>query len=114
MGDMNAKIGVNNEGLEHVIGKHGLDETNENGERFINLCASQEMVIGGTLFPHKRCHKVTWVSPDQKTENQIDHVAISKKFRRSLTDVRSKRGADVGSDHHLVVAEFKLKNRGSI
>ena len=36
-------------------------------------------------------------------------MCISKKFRRSLQDVRAKRGADVVSDHHLVVARFRLK-----
>ena len=44
-----------------------------------------------------------------KTENQIDHVCISRKFRRSLQDVRVKRGADAASDHHLLVANIKLK-----
>jgi hypothetical protein len=39
---------------------------------------------------------------------QLDHVAISKKWR-SLLDVRSYRGADVASNHHLVVAHLRLK-----
>ena len=43
------------------------------------------------------------------TENQIDHVCISKKFRRSLQDVRVKGGADAATDHHLIVANVKLK-----
>lgn len=30
-------------------------------------------------------------------------------WRKSLQDVRVRRGADVGSDHHLVTAYFKLK-----
>jgi hypothetical protein len=51
---------------------------------------------------------VTWVSLDHKTENQIDHVTIGRKWRRSLQDVRNKRGADIGSDHHLV-AKLKMK-----
>ena len=68
-------------------------------------------MIGGSVFPHKRIHKVTWVSPDQVTENQIDHICINKLFRRSLQDVRVKRGADVASDHHLVTARLKLKLR---
>ena len=67
------------------MGSHGLGEMSDNGE------------------------KVTWVSPDNSTENQIDHRCINKKFRRSLQDVRVRRGADVASDHHLVMTRVKLK-----
>ena len=108
-GDLNAKVGQENKGLEHIMGRHGLGERNENGQLFVDFCARHDLVIGGTIFPHKDCHKVTWVSPDHKTENQIDHVAVGRQWRRSLLDVRNKRGADIGSDHHLVVANFKLK-----
>ena len=45
----------------------------------MDFWASHDLVIGGKIFPHKDCHKVTWVSPDHKTENQIDHVAIGRK-----------------------------------
>lgn len=109
MGDFNAKVGQDNTWYEQVMGTHALGEVNENGERFANLCALNNLVIGGSIFPHKRIHKNTWRSPDNLTENQIDHLCISKKFRRSLQDVRVRRGADVASDHHLVVARLKLK-----
>ena len=46
------------------------------------------------------------------TENQIDHIAIARRWRLSLQDVRTKRGADVSSDHHLLVAKIKLKLLG--
>lgn len=111
MGDFNAKIGSDNRGYEEIMGQQGLGEMNENGERFADLCAASNLVIGGSVFHHRRIHKATWVSPDLSTENQIDHVCIGKKFRRSLQDVRVKRGADVASDHHLLVARLKLKLR---
>ncbi|CAH8567532.1 unnamed protein product [Schistosoma intercalatum] len=76
--------------------------------RFTNLCAFNKLVIGGTIFPHKRIHKTTWTSPDHTTQNQIDHICINKTFRRTMEDVRTKRGADIASDHHLLVAKMKL------
>ena len=109
MGDLNAKVGTNNANRDLIMGKHGIGEQNENGEIFTEFCTFNDLVIGGTLFPHKTIHKATWVSPDGKTKNQIDHITIGRKWRRSLHDVRVKRGADAASDHHLVVAELKTK-----
>ncbi|XP_073668552.1 uncharacterized protein [Paramisgurnus dabryanus] len=109
MGDLNAKIGSKNKGYEECMGTQGLGEMNENGERLADLCALEGLVIGGSLFMHKNIHKATWISPDMSTANQIDHICICKKFRRSLQDVRVKRGADVASDHHLLTAKIKLK-----
>ncbi|VDP37264.1 unnamed protein product [Schistosoma margrebowiei] len=58
MGDFNAKVGTDNTGYEDIMGRHGLGERNENGERFANLCVFNKLVIGGTIFPHKRIHKL--------------------------------------------------------
>lgn len=109
MGDLNAKVGRDNTGRERQMGQNGLGNMNENGELLTDFCAFNELTIGGTLFPHRRCHKITWVSPDHQTENQIDHIIVRQRWRSSLQDVRVKRGADIGSDHHLVVAKLKMK-----
>ncbi|VDO67478.1 unnamed protein product, partial [Schistosoma margrebowiei] len=93
MGDLNAKVGIENTGYEDIMGRHGLRERNENGERFANLCAFNKLAIGGKIFPHKRIHKATWISPDHTTESQIDHICINKKFRRTIEGVRTRRGA---------------------
>jgi hypothetical protein len=79
---MNAQIGPENEGLEHVIGRHGIGNTNENGEKLIDLCANYALAISGTVFPLKKCHKVTWVSPDHRTENQIDSYHNRQKIQK--------------------------------
>ncbi|VDP46851.1 unnamed protein product [Schistosoma mattheei] len=100
---------IENTGYEDIMGRNGLGERNESGERFANLCAFKKLVISGTIFPHKRIHKATWISPDHTTENQIDYICINKKFQRTMEDVRTKRGAEIASNHHLVVANLKLK-----
>ena len=110
MGDLNAKVGTNNTGIENVMGRQGAKcMMNENGELLTEFCAVNELTLGGTLFPHKECHKITWVSPDGKTQNQIDHIAINCRWKSSLEDVRVKRGADIGSDHHLVIGKIKIR-----
>ena len=74
MGDINAKVGRDNRGKESVMGQHGADAImNENGELLTDFCKANEMDIGASLFPHKECHKVTWVSLDRRTQNQIKH-----------------------------------------
>ena len=108
MGDFNTKIGVDNTGYDDIMGTQGLGVMNENGEHFADLCALNQLVIGGNIFPHKRIHKATWRSPDHITENQIEHICISRKFKRSWQDVRVMRGADVSSDHHLLATTVKL------
>jgi hypothetical protein len=109
MGDFNAKVGEANTGYESIMGKHGVGAMNENGEIFADFCLDNDIVIGGTVFAHRRKHKVTWVSPDHVTENQIDHICIARQFRRTLLDVRVKRGADAASDHHLLTAKLQMK-----
>ena len=110
MGDMNAKVGGYIPGDGCVVGSHGIGTRNDNGTRFVDSCQRHGLVIGGTIFPHKNVHKGTWRSPDGRTVNQIDHIAISAKHRSYLLDVRALRGADIGlTDHYLVQAKVKVR-----
>ena len=109
IGDMNAKLGNDNEGFNESMGVHGMGEMNENGLRFASFCMANELVIGSTIFEHRDIHKYTWISPCGRHRNQIDHIAINMKYKTSLLDVKSRRGADIGSDHQLVVSTLKLK-----
>lgn len=83
---------------------------NENGVLF-GWCATNQMIIGDTLFPYGNMHKVSWMSPDKKFESQINHFAINRKWRISFLDTRSKSGADINSDHYLMVVKLRMKLR---
>ncbi|KAI8514635.1 hypothetical protein Bbelb_072260 [Branchiostoma belcheri] len=111
MGDFNARVGNINRKREKHMGKHGMGSMTDNGERLIDICEEYDLAIGGTLFEHKNIHKLTWTSPDGKTESQIDHIMVNNKWKRSLLDVRVMRSADIGSDHKLVVAKISIKLR---
>ena len=108
MGDMNAKTGSDNTDRERAMGREGCGIINDNSEKFVNFCLNNNCAIGGTIFQHKEIHKLTWKSPDGRRVNQIDHVDINNKWRRSLKDVHTCRGADAGSDHYRVVLRLKL------
>ena len=108
-GDFNAKVGNQPYPYQDIMGKHGVGIRNENGMKLCEFCATNELLITGTFFPHKTIHKLTWTSPDGQIKNQIDHVLVNKKFRTSVRDTRVFRGADVGSDHHLIKTYIKLK-----
>ena len=103
IGDLNAGTGSVNTDRERVLGKEGFGTINNNRERLLEICQENNLVIGGSLFQHKDIHKITWKSPDGRTVSQIDHIIINQKWRRSLQDVKARRGADVGSDHTLVI-----------
>ena len=113
MGDLNAKVGSDNTNYERAMGREGCGSMNDNGERLLETCTTYDYVIGGTLFQHQDIHKLTWCSPNGRDINQIDHLMINGTWRRSLLDVRVRRGADVGGDHHLVTATLRLKLRRS-
>ena len=56
-GDMNAKVGTSNLNREGVMGTHGTGGINSNGEKLIDFCEMNSLVITGTLFPFKEIHK---------------------------------------------------------
>ena len=92
LGDMNAKIG-REENHRTTIGEHSLHEVlNNNGLRLIQLTAALNMVVGSTLFPKKSIHKVTRVSPDGRTCNQIDHILVEDCHRTKLSRPRWSSG----------------------
>ena len=95
---INARLGNDNTDRESNMDTHGCGIMNDNEQRLCELCKENKLVIGGTIFHRKEIHKKTWTSPDGATTSQIDHVLVNKKWRSSLQDVRTKRGADVASD----------------
>ena len=93
------------------MGRHGVGTCNENGELFIDFCSFNDLVIGGTIYPHTKIHKTTWTSPDGRSDNQIDHFTIDHKWRRSVMDVRTRCRADTSLNHQQLVATLKTKLR---
>ena len=43
------------------------------------------------------------------TQNQIDYILCSQRWRSSIQSAKTRPGADCGSDHELLIAKFRLK-----
>ncbi|ETN61698.1 hypothetical protein AND_006627 [Anopheles darlingi] len=108
MGDLNAQIGSDNKKYNHIMGTHGVDPPDKNGPLFVRFCNAHNMVIGGSLFRHRLMEKITWEMPKGYVKKQMDHICISKEWKKCLLDVRSVKSADIASDHLLVVGEIGL------
>ena len=106
IGEWNAKVG--SQVTPGVTGKFGLGVQNEAGQRLIEFCQENALVITNILFQHKR-RLYTWTSPDGQHRNQIDYILCSKKWRSSIQSAKTRPGADCGSDHELLIAKFRLK-----
>ena len=109
MGDWNAKIGKDNKGWERVMLENGYGERNERGERLLEFALKQDLLICNTKFQQKACRKWTWKSPDEKVTNMIDLILIDRRWMTSVTLCRTFQGADIASDHSLVLCNIKLK-----
>ena len=68
-GDWNAKVG--NQELPGVTGKCCRGVQNEAGQRLIEFCQENTMVIANTLFHQNKRRFYTWTSPDDQYRNQI-------------------------------------------
>ena len=62
IGDWNAKV-VSQE-TPRVTGKFGLGIQNETGQRLIEFCQENALVIANTLFQKHKRRLYTWTSPD--------------------------------------------------
>ena len=107
IGDWNAKVG--SQETPGLTGKFGLGIWNEAGQRLIEFCQENALVIANTLFQQHKRRLYTWTSPDGQHRNQIDSVLCSQRWRSSIKSAKIRPGADCGSDHELLITKFRLK-----
>ena len=81
---------------------------NEAGQRLIEFCQENALVIANNLFQQHKRRLYTWTSPDGQHQNQIDYILCSERWRSSIQSAKTRLGADCGSDHGLLIAKFRL------
>ena len=69
IGDWNAKVGSGE--TPGVTGKIGLGVQNEAGQRLIEFCQENALVIANTLLQQHKRRLYTWTSSDRQHRNQL-------------------------------------------
>ena len=105
--DWNAKVG--SQEIPRVTAKFGHGVQNEARQRLIEFCQENALLITNTLFQEHKRGLYMWTSSDRQYQNQIDYILCSQRWRRSIQMAKTRRGADCGSDHELLIAKFRLK-----
>ena len=82
IGDWNAKVG--SQETPGVTGKFGLGVQNEAGQRLVEFCQQNVLVIANTLFQQHKKTLYTWTSPDGQQQNQTDYILCSQRWRSSI------------------------------
>ena len=103
----NAKVGM--EAMEGVVGKFGIGNRNERGDRLIEFCQINNLTISNTWLQHHLRKVYTWKSPVDIVRSQIDYIMIKKRFRNNVKQAKAYPGADINSDHNPVVIKLKVK-----
>ncbi|XP_072401076.1 uncharacterized protein [Diabrotica undecimpunctata] len=78
-----------------------------------SFCVEKQLVITNTIFKHPKCRLYIWKSPadtpDRVVCNQIDFMCINKRYRNSVLAVKTYPGADVPTDHNILVGKIRLR-----
>ena len=74
-----------------------------------SFCQENALVIANTLFQQHKRWLYTWTSPDGQYQNQIDYIIHSQRWRSIIQSVKTRLGADCGSDDEFLIEKFRLK-----
>ena len=107
IGEWKAKVG--SQEILGVTGKFGLGVQNEAGQRLIEFCQENALIIANTLFQQHKRRLYTCTSQDGQYWNQTDYILCSQIWRGSIQSAKTRPGADCGSDHELLIAKFRRK-----
>ena len=105
IGDWNAKVG--SQETPGVTGKFGLGIRHEAGQRLIEFCQENALVIANTFFQQHKRRLNTWTSLDSQHRNQIDNILCLQRWRSAIQSTKTRPRADCGSDNELFIAKFR-------
>ena len=86
-------------------------KSNERGLRLLEFATYNSLVLANTLGIHKPSRRWTWHSSGDTYHKQIDYILVPQRFRSSVNSAKTRSfpGADIGSDHDILLLNFHLR-----
>ncbi|XP_049944546.1 uncharacterized protein LOC126426686 [Schistocerca serialis cubense] len=107
---MGARYSVVGKGREgNVVGECGLGVRNERGSRLVEFCTEHNLIIANTWFKNHERRLYTWKNPGDTERCQIDYIMVRQRFSNQVLNCMTFPGADVDSNHNLLVMNCRLK-----
>ena len=70
-----------------------------------------KLVALNTIYQHKDIYKYTWKRKGKGLRSIFDYFIVKKALRDRVADVKVIRGAELDSDHYLVLMKTSVKPR---
>ena len=110
MGDWNSRVGNNKQLGNGVLGNFGGEGTiNNNGERMLEFCIENQLIIGNSFFKHKNIHQITFEGIGRGVKSIIDYFTYNKNMRYAVLDVRVYRTAELSTEHKLLIMKTRYQ-----
>jgi len=75
----------------------------------IDFCERNGLIVTNTWFKKPKRRLYTWKVPGDGSRHHLDCILVKHRFRNSVKDVQTLPGADIDSDHNLLVAKFRTR-----
>jgi len=103
LGDWNSVVG--DESYKNIVGSHGLGRRNHRGQMLIDFCERNGLIVTNIWFKKPKRRLYTWKVPGEWSQHQLDYILVKLRFRNSVKDVQTLPGADIDSDHNVLVCQ---------
>jgi hypothetical protein len=113
-GDFNAQVGQLGPNKHKIGGRFAVrSRRTDNGDRLVHTCSMRDMFLCNTNLSHNKYRLVTWrPSSTNQPRTQIDHMAISYRWRGCIQGCQSSSSLEKGLDNEPLYPYDRLVVEG--